>query len=168
MPSAWVSLPGPLHSSRARAAAAADRHLLEPVQRLERADQHRRPDPVLLAHGVQERVDAVGEVDVGPARRAVEHLCARRHAGVGMAGRLGEVVGLGLDDAAADALVTQVAADHLAGDLHHGAVVEGRLERLRHSPRMARALASCSCTRARDVPPSEALDSSQAPSPSSA
>ena len=95
IPSAWVSLPGPLVSST-RAAARA--HLLQAVQRLQRPDQHGRADALRLADGVEQRVDAVGAVDVGRARRAVQDVRARRDADVGVAGRLGEVVGLGLDD----------------------------------------------------------------------
>ena len=45
-------------------------------------------------------------------------------ADVGVAGRLGVVVGLGLDDQARAALVHDDAADQVARDLEHRAVVE--------------------------------------------
>ena len=72
MPSAWVSLPGPLQGQLdARPAPRA--HVLEPVERLQRTDQHRRADPLGLADRVQQGVDAVGAIDVGGARRAEQH-----------------------------------------------------------------------------------------------
>ena len=45
MPSACVSLPGPEQSSSGRQAAPLV-HLLDAVDRLERADQHRGPHPL--------------------------------------------------------------------------------------------------------------------------
>ena len=74
----------------------------------------------MLADRVQQRVDAVGAVDVRPARRAEEDVRARRDADVGVAGRLGVVVGLGLDDHARRRAVAHDAAEHVAGDLHDG------------------------------------------------
>ena len=49
MPSAWVSLPGPEHRSSLALQAAALAHQVEPVERLERADQHRGADALGLA-----------------------------------------------------------------------------------------------------------------------
>ena len=73
MPSACVSLPGPraelLRRAR-RCAGAAARASARARRAAQRADQHRRADPLGLADGVQQRVDAVGAVDVGAARRA--------------------------------------------------------------------------------------------------
>jgi len=81
------------------------------------------------------------------------------------------VVGLGLDDAAGAVAVADDAADQVPGDLDDGAVVEARRERGLAQVASAsrwRAWASCSRTRASEVPPSEIFDSSQAPSSSSA
>ena len=78
--------------------AAARAHQLDAVERLERADQHRGAHAHRLADGIEQRVDAVGAVDVGDAGRAEEGLGARRDADERVAGRLGVVVGLGLDD----------------------------------------------------------------------
>ena len=69
MPSACVSLPGPEHRSPSRTQPAALAHQLDAVDRLERADQHRGADALGLAHDVEQRVDAVGAVDVGGPRR---------------------------------------------------------------------------------------------------
>ena len=74
IPSACVSLPGPLQSSPA---PRRDAHHLEPAQRLQRADQDGRADALRLADGVQQRVDAVGAVDVGrPGRPVQDRACA--------------------------------------------------------------------------------------------
>ena len=76
---------------------------------------------------------------------------------VRVAGGLGLVVGLGLDDHAGRLAVAQDAADEVARDLDDAAVVERAVH-----PRSARARSSCSCTRGSAVPPSETFDSSQA------
>ena len=68
MPSAWVSLPGPEQRSVARSRPRRSRMRSRPLERLERADQHRRADARGLDDDVQQRVDAVGAVDVGDAR----------------------------------------------------------------------------------------------------
>ena len=82
MPSACVSLPGPEQSSRSRVARArrerrGARASLEPAERLERPDQHRRADALRLADRVQHRVDAVGAVHVGATGRAEQRCCVR-------------------------------------------------------------------------------------------
>ena len=70
-PSAWVSLPGPLQSPRRAGAAPRAHHSRCPSSGSKRADQHRRAHALGLADRVQQRVDAVGAVDVGasPAAR---------------------------------------------------------------------------------------------------
>ena len=78
MPSACVSLPGPEHRSVAASQAAARAHLLDAVERLERADQHRRADPLGLDDRVEQRVDAVGAVDVGDAGRPEQRRACER------------------------------------------------------------------------------------------
>ena len=76
----------------------------------------------------------------------------------GVAGGLGLVVGLGLDDHARRLAVAQDAADEVARDVDDAAVVELAV----HAPSSARARSSCSRTRGSAVPPSETFDSSQA------
>ena len=49
-----------------------------PVERLERADQHRGADALRLADRVEQGVDAVGAVDVGAPRRPEQGARARR------------------------------------------------------------------------------------------
>ena len=68
IPSAWVSLPGPEQRPSSRCEPAPQPHQLDPVERLERADQHRGADALGLADRVQQRVDPVGAVHVGVAR----------------------------------------------------------------------------------------------------
>ena len=144
---------------------AAGAHLVDAVERLERADQDRRPDALLLRNGVQERMHAVGEVDVGVAGRPEQRPRARREPGEGVAGRLLHVVALGLDDPPGGPAVADHAADQLARDVVHGAGVEGALEPRSGHPSAStwRAWASWSRTRGRAVPPPETFDSSQAP-----
>ena len=73
------------------------------------------PTSSRLADGVQQRVDAVGAVDVGDARAArTAARCARVSPDVGVAGGLGVVVGLGLDDHARGVAVAHDAADEVA------------------------------------------------------
>ena len=127
--SACVSLPGPEHSSASATEPAPLAHQLDPVERLERADQHRGADALRLADGVEERVDPVGAVHVGAAGRAEQRRRARREADERVAGRLAVVVGLRLDDHAAGAGVRDDAADEVARDLEDRAVVEGARQR---------------------------------------
>ena len=133
MPSACVSLPGPEQRSRSRSAAgdqaAALAHQLDPGDRRERADQHRRADARGLATALSIAWIAVGAVDVGAARRAEQRLRARRQPGEGVAGRLALVVGLGLDDHAGRVAVHDCAADQLRRDLEHRAVIERSRQR---------------------------------------
>ena len=129
IPSAWVSLPGPLQRSTSLATPRRACICVDALDRLQRADQDGGADLAVLADRVEQRVDAVGAVDVGLARVAEEHRGPRGQPDVGVAGRLGVVVGLGLDDHARAAAVLDDAADQVLGDLQHRAVVEGRRER---------------------------------------
>ena len=104
--------------------AAPRAHQVDPGERLQGADQHRGPHAGGLADGVQQRVDAVGAVDVRAPRGAEEGRRSRGEPHVGVTGGLAVVVGLGLDDHPRDALVLDDAADQRAGDLEHGPVVE--------------------------------------------
>ena len=161
MPSACVSFPGPEHSCSSACDAAPLAHGGDAGHRLERADQHRRARALGLAHRVDERMDAVGPVHVRRARAAEEHVRARGQADMGVARRLGLVVGLGLDDHAGAAPVRERAADQVARDLDHRARVElAREHYAGWTSSSARAWLSCSRTRASAVPPSDTLDSS--------
>ena len=157
-------------------AAAPGAHLLDPMGRLEGADQDRGRLALRFGDRVEQAVDAVGEVDVGAPRRAEQRLGARREADEGMAGRVVAVIALGLDDGAAATLVEQGAADQVAGDGVHRAVEEldpepplrGRGAHSRSS--MTRALTAARvsvarsiwvATEAEAVPPSIFFDSSQ-------
>ena len=134
MSSACVSLParsrGP-GASRPRRIA----HHAQALGRLEGADQHGRADSLGLDDGVGQRVDPVGAVDVGAPPAARTGPGCGRHADMGVGGRLGLVVGLGLDDPAGGLPV-----------LHHAA------HQRRARPR-ARAR-SGSCPRGSGGPPS--------------
>ena len=141
---------------------AAPPHQLQTRDRLQRPDEHRRPHPLGLADGVEQRVDAVGAVHVGAPGRAEQRRRAPGDPDVGVAGGLGLVVGLGLDDHAGRLAVAQHAADEIARDLDDRATVERRPQ-----ASAARARSSCSRTRSRPVAPSETLVSSHAPSSSS-
>ena len=169
IPSATVSLPGPEQSSRGSLRPRRRRIRLDPAGGLERADQHRGGAAVGLADRVQHAVDPVGEVDVGAAGRAEDRRGPRRQADVGVTGGIVALVALGLDDHPADPVDEQLAADQLARDLVHRAVEELGAESAqpasaRRRSRVSRAAASCSASRADEVPPAESLESSQAPS----
>ena len=111
---------------RARRTAARAHQLLAP-QRLQRADQHRRAHALGLADRVRaargcRRSGRRRPCPGGPCRTCR----ARRHADVGVARRLGEVVGLGLDDHARAVAVPDHAAQQGRRHLEHRPVVEGR------------------------------------------
>jgi len=97
--------------------AAAFAHARQSVRRLQRADQHPGAVPGLAADEVQAPMDAVGAVDVGVARGAEQRGIARPLATEAVGGRLGAVVGLGLDDAPAHAVDQQRDADQPARHL---------------------------------------------------
>ena len=84
----------------AGSAGAAPLHQVDPLARLERAQQHGRGKPVGLGDDVRQEVDAVVQVDVRDAGWAVQRLVAPRGTRRGVAGRIVFAdVGLDLDDA---------------------------------------------------------------------
>ena len=146
---------------RRRAAALA--HHPDPLERLQRTDQHRRAHALGLTDRVHQRVDAVGAVHVGRARAVRSSTRgARRQADVRVARRLGEVVRLGLDDHARAS--RRARRRTRAGRARRPAPGGRRTTTSRTSrPATPSAWASCSRTRASDVPPSLSLDSSHDP-----
>ena len=95
-------------------------HLTEPVRRLERADQDGVGDALGLADEVDAPVDPVRAVDVGVPRRPEHRGVSRRQAAVAVRRRVLVVVGLELDDPAADAVDEERRPDQLLCDLVHG------------------------------------------------
>ena len=102
--------------------AAPPPHRRQSVYGLKRADQHRAGAAFFLAHEIEAPVDTVGSVDVGVAGRAEHHGVALGSAVIGVRRRVGVVIGLELDDDAADATDEQRRTDELGRDLVHGAV----------------------------------------------
>ena len=75
---------------------------------------------------------AVRAVDVGVAGRTEHHAVALGLPAERMRGRIGVVVGLDLDDDAADALEQERRADEIGGDRVHAAGKETSAEQLGH------------------------------------
>ena len=169
IPIAIVRLPGPRHSSccgRSRPAPSRPfisrlrrrRMTVDAVERIERADQHRRRRSVRLGHDVHQRVDAVVQIHVGMARSVrTAARCggsARRRVagGVGFAD-----VGLDLNDDAAGPHTPggrgRGPAEQVARDVESRPIVEGarrvspRPQRTRgNDPRQEPAAGSGRCT----------------------
>ena len=140
-----------------------------PVGRLERPDQDRGGAALRLGDGVQQAVDAVGEVHVGAARWPEQRRRARGQADVGMTGGVVALVALRLDDHPAGAAEAELTADQIARDLVHGPLEEVRVQRrqsdrARSESSALRAASSCSPSDAAPVPPLEVFESSAAPS----
>ena len=113
-----------------RAHAPAQLHEGDAVERFQRADEDRRAHTLGLADRVEQGVDAVGPIHVGAPRWPEQRVGAGREADMGMAGGLGVVVGLGLDDHARALAVADHAADQVSSDLEHRARVEAPASRL--------------------------------------
>src|SRR5438874_2972588 len=94
-------------------------HRLQAVGRLERADQHRVGDALGLADEVDAPMDPVGAVDVGVAGWAEHRSVPGGAAAVAVRGRVLMVVGLELDDLAADPVEEEGRADQLLCNLMH-------------------------------------------------
>src|ERR1700757_3041545 len=95
---------GPAAEESLRVNPATLAHLLEAARRLQRPDQDCAGHSFALADQVQAPVDSVRPVDVGVAGGAEHRGVALRSAAVAVARRVLLVVGLHLDDPAADAL----------------------------------------------------------------
>ena len=77
-------------------------------------------------------MDAVGAVDVGEARRPEHYGVAVGLTVIRMRRRVGMVIGLDLDDHAADAVDQQGRADQVGRNVVHGAGEEGAAQARRH------------------------------------
>src|ERR1700730_5591936 len=104
-------------------------HGWDAVGRLKCADQHRAGGAFLFADEIDAPVNAVGAVDIGKTRRPGHHPVARRRPAERMRGRIGAMIGLDLDDDAADAVDQQRRANQIGGDFMDAAGEEGALER---------------------------------------
>ena len=139
--SAWPSRPGPRQRSSTCLAPAPLAHLLEARRRLERADQDGLAVALLrAADDVEHPVQAVVEVDVDPAGGPEHDRVARRRPGKRVRCRVVAPVGLALDDAPADAVDQQLAADQVVRDLEAAcARTSGRCRSRRSRPARASA-----------------------------
>src|SRR5262249_39952511 len=101
---------------------AAACHQADAVERLDGAQQGARPDAGLLARDVEGEPAAIDEIDIGVAAVEKERAVAARLTAEGMAARIADDIGLGLDDAAAGsallAVMNQDAADQVARQRH--------------------------------------------------
>src|SRR5690606_31632166 len=79
-----------------------------------------------LADEVEAPVNAVNLIDIGMPRRPEHRRVARRGAVEAVRSRIGLVIGLHLDQRAADAIDQQGHADEIGGDFGGGAGEEGR------------------------------------------
>ena len=165
MPSAWVSLPGPLQRSSARSRPRRSRIASIPSTGSSARINAAAPTPSSSATAFSKRVDPVRAVHVGDARRAEQDARARRDPGVRMARRLLLVIALHLDDPAGALAMPHDAADEVACDVVHGPRVERWLARVRQ-PARGRARAARAPGRATSLPASastRAIRRSRAP-----
>ena len=114
--------------------AAALPASLDAGGRLEGADEDGGRGPLGLGDEVEHRVDPVAEVDVGVAGRPEQRRVAPGRPAEGVAGGIAALIGLGLDDRPADAVVEQGAADQLGGHLPRRAGEELAVERRPRAP----------------------------------
>ncbi len=132
MPSACVSLPGPEQRILLALHAPPRLHGRDFREWLQRADQDRCPDPLGLANRVQQRVDAIGAIDVRAARRPEERRGTRGEPDESVTGGLAVVVGLRLHDHTGRTVVFDDAADQRPRNRQHGPRIElGRQNRHR-------------------------------------
>ena len=96
-----------------------DPHLLEPLGRLQCAQEHGICNAFLSTNDVQAPVDTVGAVDVRPTPpgRNIDALRSVRRLPIAVRGRILVIVGLDLDDHPADAVDVELGADQLGRDL---------------------------------------------------
>ena len=102
--------------------AATAAHGVESVGRFDGADQHAGTVAGLAADGIQAPVNAVRAVDISVPGRAEHRRIARPWATMAVRGGIVDVVGLGLDDAATDAVDQQQHADQPPCHIQRGIV----------------------------------------------
>src|SRR5437667_11810452 len=102
--------------------AAAAAHRANAVGWLKRTDQHGTGRAFLLADEIHAPMDAVGTLDVSEAWGAEHHPVARCRAAERMRGRIVVMIGVDLDDDAADDIEQQRRADQVWWQLMHTAV----------------------------------------------
>jgi len=96
--------------------AATPTHGRETLRRRERADEHGTRHARRLAHEIEAPMNTVRAVDIGVAGRAEHDHIALGAAAEGMGRRVGLMIGLNLDDDAADSLEQQGRADEIGSD----------------------------------------------------
>src|SRR5690606_36560423 len=126
------------------ARAAALDHPLYPPFRLESTDKHRGS---AAADDVEAPVDAVGTIDVGMGRRSEHRRIARGRSREAVRCGIVGLIGLRLDDDAADAADQQRGTQQIGSNLHGGAVAEPDQIRMVHRA-IARRDRMASATRA--------------------
>ena len=104
-------------------------HLIEPFNRLDRANEDAAGSPLRLRDEVEAMMDAVDEIDVGVAGRPKDDLGPRRQPGVAVSRLIvAAEVSFTLDDAASDGSSTDSMDDQspeqVAGNLLGWVVVE--------------------------------------------
>jgi hypothetical protein len=106
--------------------AAPLAHQLEADGRLKRPDQHGRRASLLLADEIETPMDPIGAIHVCVSRRPEHGRVPSRAAAEAVRGRVVGVVGLHLDDPAADAVDEERDADQVGRDLVDAAGEEVR------------------------------------------
>ena len=156
MPSAWQTRPGPEHSSRGSSRPRRCAHRVEALRsaRSRGSARRRRGPPRGRRSSGTSGCRRSGRRRRGPAGRTSTRV-ARRRTGEAVRGRVFAVVGLGLDDAPADAVDQQHDADQLAR--HDRRCAEANCLRLRahhrrrgspHAPRQTGSRPHAACAAA--------------------
>src|SRR5690242_10988210 len=111
-------------------------HRRNAVGRLQRADQYRGCGAILFAYEVHTPVDAVGAIDVGKSGWAEHHHVPWRRPAMRMRRRFGVMIGLHLDDNAANPVKQQSRADEIRRHLKYVARKKRSPERFTKSRRI--------------------------------
>ena len=92
-------------------------HRPQALQRLERAQQDARSNPWRLTADIDGEPAAIDEINVGVSALQKQRVVAPRAAAERMCRRVADNVGLGLDDAAGDALARMIVDQYLADEV---------------------------------------------------
>ena len=104
--------------------SSSSAHSGQAGQRLECADQHGTGRSLRLADEIQAPMDAIGAVHIGISRWAEHHRVACRRSAKAVRGGVGMMIGLDLDNAAADAAHEQRRANQVRCDFVDAAAEE--------------------------------------------